>query len=151
MPTGLPIDLEKTFVNEFGRAYCKLILHPAQHALVIEWYGYTTKKQVAEVTNWVETLIAKLPFDTIVNDCTYIISMWQDTIEWFSRIWLVNMNRLGVMRFAHVAKPSSFGEKIGQQLALRKQSSMEYIFFNSSKEASDWLSLHDKEDNIAVN
>ncbi|WP_276497062.1 hypothetical protein [Pontibacter litorisediminis] len=142
--------MEKTFVNEFGKTYSKVILHAAQRAIVMEWYGYTTKHQIEEVALWVESFNNEVSFDTILNDCTYIISVWDESIDWFSKVWLVRMRRLGVVRFIHIAKPSSFGDRIGQHLGSKKHANMEYLFFSTSKEVGDWLRLHDNEGNISV-
>ncbi len=150
MPDGLPITLEKSFVNEFGKTYGRVIMHAAQRALVMEWYGYTTKNQIEVVALWVESLMQQIPFDTILNDCTYIISVWDDSIEWFSQTWLLRMKRMGIMRFIHIAKPRSFGNRIGRDLSLKRHTHIEYLFFSTRQEITEWLNLHDSENKTSV-
>lgn len=116
----------------------------------MEWNGYTTKHQIEAVALWAESLIQQIPFHTILNDCTGIISVWDDSIDWFSQVWLVRMKRLGLTRFIHIAKPSSFGDRIGQRLSVQKHAHLEYLFLSNSRAMEEWLRLHDKEDNISI-
>ncbi|MBF8965242.1 hypothetical protein I0P70_18485 [Pontibacter sp. FD36] len=117
---------------------------------MMEWYGYTTKHQIEVVAIWVESLIQQIPFETLMNDCSALISVWDDSIDWFSQVWLLRMRRLGVSGFIHIAKPNSFGERIGRYLWMRKHPEMEFLFFSTKQEVAAWLKLHDKEDNISV-
>lgn len=129
----------KEFENEFGKIFSKVASINGQNAVLVAWQGYTTKHQVETVLQWLEEQIKLTPFDTIVNDCTGILSVWEDSIGWVSRVWAHKMMLMGLKRFIHIAKSDSFGEKIGHQLEYSLINQLSFKSFGNRTEAIHWL------------
>ncbi|MBC5772712.1 hypothetical protein H8S95_01440 [Pontibacter sp. KCTC 32443] len=127
--------MEKEFINEFGKIYSKVIYLPKHYAVVVEWYGYTTRAQVELVGNFIQEWGKGHTFTVFVNDCTNIISVWEDSIEWFSRIWVQRMKGRGLKKFIHIAKSGSFGEQIGEQLYQILKEQMQFYSYKNRADA----------------
>ncbi|MBC5992259.1 hypothetical protein [Pontibacter cellulosilyticus] len=80
-----------------------------------------------------------MPSDTIINDCSNILSIWGDSINWLSRIWVPKMTAMGLKQILHVSKANSFGFKIGEEMekALNKQ--VNFSYFITREEAVQFL------------
>lgn len=135
---ALPVA-EHEFRNEFGKIYCKVSYLADFQTIVMEWHGYSTKNQVEPVANWVEQWCKTNPCTTLMNDCSNIKSIWFDTIEWFSRIWVQKMMRIGLQKFLHIAKPGSFGDKIGEKLQNLLAEQVQFSRFGLRTDATNWL------------
>jgi hypothetical protein len=131
--------MEKEFENEFGKVFGKVTYLKDLRTIVIEWHGYTTKYQLETVMSWVDGHMLATPIDTIINDCTHIISVWGDSIDWFTHVWLKKMRHTGLNNFLHIAKPGSFGEKIGKDLLLNLDDKMLFYTFRNRSNAIDWI------------
>jgi hypothetical protein len=91
---------------------------------------------------WVEQVCKINPCITLINDCSQIQSVWFDTIDWFSRIWVQKMKRIGLQNFIHIAKPGSFGDKIGEQLQYLLATEVQFRRFGLRTDATDWIENH---------
>ena len=89
--------------------------------------------------NWVAEWCLINPCNTLVNDCSNIQSVWFDTIDWFSRIWVQKMKRLGLQNFIHIAKPGSFGDRIGEKLQILLVTQVQFFRFGLISDAINWL------------
>ncbi len=107
--------------------------------IVAEWHGYSTKTQVEPVMNWVVEWCETNTCITLVNDCSNIKSVWFDTIDWFSRIWVRKMKHIGLQNFIHVAKPGSFGDKIGSELQGLMATEVQFLRFVLRNDAINWV------------
>ncbi|WP_350410995.1 hypothetical protein [Pontibacter populi] len=130
---------EHEFRNEFGKIYCKVSYLSAPHVIVAEWHGYSTKTQVEPVMNWIAEWCEKNTCTTLVNDCSNIKSVWFDTIEWFSRIWVQKMKQLGLQNFIHVANPGSFGDRIGERLQSMLSDQVQFLRVGLRADVMNWL------------
>lgn len=136
----------KEFENEFGKTFGKVASINGHNSILVVWQGYTTKHQVETVLLWLEEQIKLTPFDTIVNDCTGILSVWEDSIGWVSRVWAHKMMVMGLKRFIHIAKSDSFGEKIGQQVESSLINQLIFKSFGNQADALRWLELEKLKD-----
>ncbi|MFD2247440.1 hypothetical protein [Pontibacter ruber] len=131
--------MEREFENEFGKTFSKVSYLHDFCTVVVEWHGYTTNQQIEQVTNWIEEQARFMPCTSIMNDCSKIISVWADSLQWFSRNWMPKMQGIGVTNFIHVAKPNTFGDKIGKSLRSILDSQVRFHTFGNKKEAMEWL------------
>jgi hypothetical protein len=138
------VNMVKEFENEFGKTFCNVSYLPGSKSMLMVWHGYTTKLQLETVMHWVEGQMQITPFETCINDCTEILSVWGDSISWLSRIWTYKMTRMGMQKLIHVAKPNSFGHKIGVELQAALVDKVMFKTFENRTEAIMWLEDHMK-------
>lgn len=108
----------------------------------MEWHGYTTNLQIEQVTSWIEVQARLHPCTCLINDCSKIISVWEDSVQWFSRSWMAKMKYIGVNNFVHVAKPGTFGDKIGKQIGVILTNQVQFYACADRMQALEWLEVN---------
>ena len=131
--------MEKEFENEFGKAYCKVNYISGFNTLVVTWRGYSTKLQVETVMAWLEESMKHVPCETMINDCSDILSVWSDSIDWLSRIWAQKMTNMGLKQILHVARANGFGYKIGVEMEKSLIKQVDFRYFGTKAEAVQHL------------
>ncbi|PSR52664.1 hypothetical protein AHMF7605_03550 [Adhaeribacter arboris] len=132
--------MERKELKKFnGDLFFEVQRKAANSYIFTNWVGIQTLETILLGTNQVLDMLRKEPSTGILNSNRELIGPWDDGALYMGNKWVMELNTLGVIHFAHVLAPGIYGQRSFEKFFQLAQPYLQIEVFNSNEEAESWL------------
>ncbi|MDQ3290963.1 MAG: hypothetical protein M3Q05_06695 [Bacteroidota bacterium] len=122
-----------------GDLFFEVCRKAANSYIHANWVGIQSIETIMLGANLVLSMLRQEPCSAILNSNKELIGPWDDGALYMGNKWVMDLNTLGVIHFAHVLAPGVYGQRSFEKFFQLAQPYLQIEVFNSDEEAEAWL------------
>ncbi|MDQ4140295.1 MAG: hypothetical protein M3142_07195 [Bacteroidota bacterium] len=122
-----------------GDLFFEVERKPANSYILANWIGIQSLESIMMGTNLVLSMLRREPCSAILNSNKELIGPWDEGALYMGNKWVMDVNTLGVIHYAHVLAPGIYGQRSFEKFFRLAQPYLQIEVFNTDKEAEAWL------------